>query len=97
MDPMAVDMLGCLDVGQCSDKTLLAGAGGAGVGSQPVTGRVLSGGGVPFGSEVIQFSRCTLMAKWLFGGFGVRALAKLISRRLEFKLEDMNCKAAVWP
>ena len=28
MDPMVVDMLGCLDGGQCSDKTLLAGAVG---------------------------------------------------------------------
>jgi len=92
MDPMAVDMLGCLDVDQCSDKTLLAGAG-----SLASTGHVLSDGGVPYVSEVIQSSLCTLMAKWLFGGFGVRALAKLISRRLEFKLEDMNCKAAVWP
>jgi len=47
MDPMVVDVLGCLDGDQCSDRTLLAGAGGAGVRSRPVTGRVLSGGGVP--------------------------------------------------
>jgi len=74
MDPMVVDVLGCLDGGQCSDKTLLAGAVVGDAGSWPVTGRVLSGGGVPFGSEVIQSSRCTLMAKWLFGDCGVRLM-----------------------
>ena len=74
MNLMVVDVLVCLDVGQCSDKTLLAGAGGAGVGSRPVTGRVLSGGGVPFGFEVIQSLRCSLMAKWLFGDCGLRLM-----------------------
>ena len=27
MDPMVVDMLGCLDGGQCSDKTLMGALG----------------------------------------------------------------------
>lgn len=94
MDPMAVDMLVCLDVGQGSDKTQLADAVGAEAGSRPVTGRVLRGSGVPDVSKVIQSMRCSLTAERLFGGFGVRILGKLISRCLGFKLENMSCKAA---
>ena len=48
MDPMVVDVLGCLDGGQCSDKTLLADAG-----SLAIKGHVLSGGGVPCASGKI--------------------------------------------
>ena len=47
---------------------------------------------LPFYSEVIQSSRCTLMAKRLFGDVGVR----LSGSWLDFKLENMNCKAAAW-
>jgi len=90
MDPMAVDMLGCLDGDQCSDRTLLAGAGGAGVGSRPVTGRVLSGGGVPYVSDVIQSIRCSLMTKRLFEDVGIRLLAKLISRWFDLKFKIIN-------
>ena len=109
MDPIAVDVLVYLAVAKSSVKTQLTGALGAEVkeivGCQAaVIPSQHSVGGVrdisvclPIDSEVIQFSRCILIAKWLFGVFGVRLLAKLISRWLNFKLENMNCKAAAWP
>ena len=61
-----------------------------------VTGGVLNGGGVPYVSEVIQSSRCTLMTERLFRGFGVRLLAKLISRWFDLKFKIINCKSAAW-
>ena len=61
-----------------------------------VTGGVLNGGGVPYVSEVIQSSRCTLMTERLFRGFGVRLLAKLISRWFDLKFKIINCIAAGW-
>ena len=96
MDPTAVDMLGCLDVGQCSDKTLLAGAVSGEALFLPVIGRDICGGCVPYVSDVIQSIRCSLMAKRLFEDVGVRLLAKLISRWFDLKFKIIDCKAAAW-
>ena len=108
MDPMVVDVLGCLDVGQWSDKTLLADAGGAEV--KEIIGYQAAEGPSPYSmgcvgdisvclsfySEVIQFQRCTLTVKRLFVDVGVRLLAKLISRWFDLKFKIINCKAAAW-
>jgi len=67
MDPMAVDMLGCLDGDQCSDKTQLADAVGAEALFLPVIGRAICGGCVPDVSDVTQCVRCSLTAERLFG------------------------------
>ncbi|MDA9091302.1 hypothetical protein N9J84_04265 [Porticoccaceae bacterium] len=108
MGPILFDWSAYLGVVQSSVKTQLADAPGSEVkeivGYQAATISVqyYIGGArdrsvyLPFDSEVIQSSRCILIAKWLFGVFGVRLLAKLISRWLNFKLESMNCKAAAW-
>ena len=96
MDPMVVDVLVCQDGDQCSDRTLLADAVGAEALFLPVIGRAICGGCVPYGSDVIQSVRCSLMAERLFGGFGVRLLVKVISRWLHLKLKIINCKAAAW-
>ena len=96
MDPMVVDVLVCLDGDQCSDKTLLADAVDAEALFLPVIGRAICGGCVPYVSEVIQSSRCTLMAERLFGGFGVRVLGKLIFRWFDSTLKIITCIAAAW-
>ncbi|MDB9724635.1 hypothetical protein OAA89_01970 [bacterium] len=109
MAPIFFEESAYLDVVQSSVKTQLADAPDSEVkeivGCQAaVIPSQYSVGGVrdhsvclPFDSEVIQSSRCSLMAKRLFGDVGVRLLIKLISRWIDFKLENMNCKAAAWP
>ncbi len=96
MDPMAVDMLGCLDGDQCSDKTQLADAVGAEALFLPVIGRAICGGCVPDVSDVTQCVRCSLTAERLFGGFGVRILGKLIFRWLDSTLKIITCIAEAW-
>ena len=105
MDPMVVDMLVCLDVGQCSDKTLLADALGAEVkeiidyqaaeGPFPYSMSYIRDISVclPFYSEVIQFPRCILMVKRLFGDLGVRVLVRGSILWRKSKSENMYCNA----
>ena len=108
MDPMVVDVLVCLDRDQCSDKTLLADAGGAEVKEIidyqaaedpfPYSMSYIRDISVclPFYSEVIQSSRCTLMAKWLLGDFGVRLLVRTSTYWRKHKSENIYCKAAAF-
>ena len=90
MDPMVVDELVCLDGDQCPDKTLLA-VGAEGL-FLPVIGRAICGGCVPDVSEVIQSVRCSLMAKSLFGGFGVWVLVKACAYWRKSKSNNVNAK-----
>jgi hypothetical protein len=90
VNPIFFDVSAYLDVVRSPVKTQLTDSLGAEVkeifGFQAaVIPSQYSVGGVrdisvclPFDSEVIQSSRCTLMAKWLFGDVGVR----LFLRRL---------------
>ena len=49
-----------------------------------------------FDSEVIQSSRCTLMAKWLFGDVGVRLLVRACGDWTKPKSDSTNCIWHVW-
>ena len=104
MDPMAVDMLGCLDGDQCSDKTQLADAVGAEVkeiidyqaaeGPFPYSMSCVRDISVclPFYSEVIQFPRYTLMVKKLSGDVGVRLLVRACAHWRKFNSDNMKYK-----
>ena len=87
MNPIFFDVSAYLDVVRSPVKTQLNDALGAEVSDYQGTqvhykspmGRVRDiSVNPPFDSEIIQSSRCTLMAKWLFGDVGVR----LFLRRL---------------
>ena len=49
-----------------------------------------------FDSEVIQSSRCTLMAKWLLGDVGVRLLVRACGHWTKTKLYSTYCIWHVW-